>query len=145
MVKIWKFYEKGLLWLLPLISKQNITININKVKTVMLNKTQQKPMEKQILSHTQPGADLGLIWQWSPLLGMRKLAPKEIFSSEKQTCICDKKTLIYIKVSLLRFSGSLLCNKATRSRLGVSEHPLNPPVPRVKSRFVWLPLPKLFF
>ena len=81
---------------------------------------------------------------------MRKLAPKKIFSCKKQTCICHKKTLIYIKVSLLHFSGSLLCNicqtylkglkefyfklflalalasGATRPRLGVSEHPLNP-------------------
>ena len=56
------------------------------------------------------GADLGPIWQRSPLLGMRKLVPKKTFSCEKQTCICYKKTLIYIKVSLLHFSGSLLCN-----------------------------------
>ena len=56
------------------------------------------------------GADLGLIWQWPPLLGVRKLAPKKTFSCEKQTCICYKKTLIYIKVSLLQFSGSLSCN-----------------------------------
>ena len=30
-----------------------MTININKVQTDMLNKTQQKPFKKQILSYTQ--------------------------------------------------------------------------------------------
>ena len=55
-------------------------------------------------------ADLGLIWQWSPLLGARKLVSKKTFSCEKQTCICYKKTLIYVNVSLLQFSGSLSCN-----------------------------------
>ena len=74
---------------------------------------------------------------------MRKLASKKAFSCEKQTCICHKKTLIFIKVSLLQFSGSLSCIKglkefhfklflalalasgATRPHLGVSEHPPN--------------------
>ena len=30
-----------------------MTININKAQTVMLNKTQQKPLNKQILSHNK--------------------------------------------------------------------------------------------
>ena len=79
------------------------------------------------------GADLGLIWQWSPLLGTRKLAPKKTFSCEKQTCICHKKTLIYIKVSLKGlkefhfklFLALALASGATRPHLGVSKHPPN--------------------
>ena len=81
-----------------------------------------------------PGADLGPIWQHSPLLGVRKLAPKKTFSCEKQICICQKKTLIYIKGSLKGskefhfklFLALVLASGTTRRRLGVSEHPRNP-------------------
>ena len=84
-----------------------------------------------------PGADLGLIWQQSLLLGARKLAPKKTFSCEKQTCICHKKTLIYIKVCQIYLKGLkefhfklflalALTSGASRPRLGVSEHPPNP-------------------
>ena len=64
----------------------------------------------QYVGDHHAGADLSPIWQQSPLLGARKLAPKKTFSCEKQTCICHKKTLIYIKVNFLQFSGSLSCN-----------------------------------
>ena len=73
------------------------------------------------------GADLGPIWQLSPLLGARKLAPKKTFSCEKQTCICHKKTLIYIKeFNFKLFLALALASRATRPRLGVSGHPPNP-------------------
>ena len=80
------------------------------------------------------GADLDPIWKRSPLLGARKLAPKKPFSCEKQTCICYKKTFIYIKVNLKGLKEShfklflalALASGATRARLGVSEHPPNP-------------------
>ena len=86
--------------------------------------------------YNQPGSDLGPIWQWSPLLGATKLAPKKNFSCGKQTCICHKKTLIYIKIcqtylkSLKEFHFKLfltlaLASGATKPRLGVSEHSPN--------------------
>ena len=86
------------------------------------------------------GADLGPIWKRSPLLGARKLAPKKPFSCEKQTCICYKKTFIYIKVNLKGLKEShfklflalALASGATRARLGVSEHPPNPHFQRLK-------------
>ena len=110
--------------------------NINYYNVGNNNRTnkRERTASKQWKIWVNMGADLRLIWPWSPLLSTRKLAPKKTFSCEKQTCTCRKKTLIYIKVSLKGlkefhfklFLAITLASGATRPRLGVSEYTPNP-------------------